>query len=110
VRIARGIAAREPLASLIGSEIGALTGLEDDELAAGIRRTHGHYYHPVGTARMGGANDPQAVCDGSGRVHGLEQLWVADCALIPTIPRANTNIPAVVVGARVARELVAAGG
>jgi choline dehydrogenase len=106
VRIARGIAAREPLASLIGSEIGALTGLDDHELAAGIRRTHGHYYHPVGTARMGGADDPQAVCDGSGRVHGLEQLWVGDCALIPTIPRANTNIPAVVVGARVAQALL----
>ena len=110
VRSAREIAAREPLASLIGSEIGALAGLEDDELAAGVRRTHGHYYHPVGTARMGRANDPHAVCDASGRVHGSEQLWVGDCALIPTIPRANTNIPAVVVGSRVARELVAADG
>jgi choline dehydrogenase len=109
VRSAREIAAREPLASLIGSEIGALAGLENDELAEGIRRTHGHYYHPVGTARMGRTDDPQAVCDASGRVLGIEQLWVGDCALIPTIPRANTNIPAVVVGTRVARELAGGG-
>jgi choline dehydrogenase len=103
---AREIAATAPLASLIGSEIGALAGLEGAELETGIRRTHGHYYHPVGTARMGRADDPQAVCEASGRVHGLEQLWVGDCALVPTIPRANTNIPAVVVGARVAQSLL----
>jgi choline dehydrogenase len=108
VRIAREIAAGEPLASLIGSESGALAGLAGEELAGGIRRTHGHYYHPVGSARMGHADDPQAVCDASGRVHGVDGLWVGDCALIPTIPRANTNIPAVVIGTRVARELVAA--
>jgi choline dehydrogenase len=107
VRIARELAATAPLAGLIGAEIGALAGLEGKALGDGIRRTHGHYYHPVGTARMGPADDPQAVCGPDGRVHGLEQLVVADCALIPTIPRANTNIPAVVVGARVARALLA---
>lgn len=109
VRIAREVAANGPLARLIGSETGALAGLEGERLAAGLRRTHGHYYHPVGTARMGRADDREAVCDASGRVHGVEGLWVGDCALIPTIPRANTNIPAVVVGARVARELGADG-
>jgi choline dehydrogenase len=105
VRIARELARTEPLAALIGDETGALAGLEDDPLREGIRRTHGHYYHPVGTARMGREDDPQSVCDSAGRVLGAGQLWVGDCALIPTIPRANTNIPAVVVGARVARFL-----
>ena len=106
VRIARELAATAPLAALIGHETGALAGLDGDALGEGIRRTHGHYYHPVGTARMGRADDAQAVCDPDGRVHGLEDLWVADCSLIPTIPRANTNIPAVLVGARVAQALL----
>ncbi len=99
---------RDPLAELIGAETGPLAGLEGAALEDGIRRTHGHYYHPVGTARMGRADDPDAVCDPSGRVRGCDGLWVGDCALIPTIPRANTNIPAVVVGARVAQELLGA--
>jgi choline dehydrogenase len=106
VRIARELAATAPLADVIGSEIGALAGLGGAALTDGIRLTHGHYYHPVGTARMGRADDHFAVCGPDGRVHGLEQLVIADCSLIPTIPRANTNIPAVVVGARVAQALL----
>jgi choline dehydrogenase len=108
VRIARELARSEPLASLIGDEIGGLAGLQNEPLRAGIRSTHGHYYHPVGTARMGREDDPLSVCDPAGRVLGSDRLWVGDCALIPTIPRANTNIPAVVVGARVARFLLQA--
>ena len=110
VRIARELAATEPLRTLIGRETGELAGREGAALRSGIRGTHGHYYHPVGTARMGADGDALAVCDPTGRVRGLDRLWVGDCALIPTIPRANTNIPAIVVGARVAASLLAEAG
>jgi choline dehydrogenase len=106
IRLARELATTEPLAGLAGAEIGALAGLDGDALAEGIRRTSVHYYHPCGTARMGPLGDRDAVCDPTGRVQGLEGVWVADCSLIPTVPRANTNIPAFVVGERVARELL----
>jgi choline dehydrogenase len=66
-----------------------------------IRRSVVHYYHPVGTCAMGTSID--AVCDPAGRVHGLENLVVADVSLMPQIPRANTNIPAVVIGERIAQ-------
>ncbi len=69
-----------------------------------IRRDVQHYYHPVGTAAMG-SDEHTSVCDAQGRVHGLDRLVVADASLMPRIPRANTNIPAVVVGERIA-ELV----
>ncbi len=59
---------------------------------------------------MGADGDELAVCEPTGRVRGSDRLWVADCSLIPTIPRANTNIPAVVVGERVAQAIVAAEG
>jgi choline dehydrogenase len=66
-----------------------------------IRRDVQHYYHPVGTAMMGrGPSD--SVCDASGRIHGLESVVVADVSLMPQIPRANTNIPAVMIGERIA--------
>ncbi len=65
-----------------------------------IRRQVVHYYHAVGTCRMG--TGPDAVCDGRGRVHGLRHVTVADCSLMPQVPRANTNIPAVMIGEKVA--------
>ena len=100
---ARELAATEPLRSLIGFEVEP--GPEAD-LGQMIPRLHGHYYHPVGTCAMGREDDPLAVCAGDGRVHGLERLHVADCSLMPVVPRANTNVPAVVVGERVAEALL----
>ncbi len=70
-----------------------------------IRRDVQHYYHPVGTAHMG--SDPAtSVTDERGRVHGLDGVLVADASLMPRIPRANTNIPAIVIGERVAEFLL----
>ena len=54
-----------------------------------------------------GLDPATSVCDPAGRVHGLPGLTVADAALFPTIPRANTNIPAVMVGERIAQLLLA---
>ncbi len=99
VERARELAATEPLRSLIGAE---LEPGRDAVLQEAIRRTHAHYFHPVGTCAMGGADDEDAVCDGHGRVRGLEAVVVADCSLMPVVPRANTNVPAAVVGERVA--------
>ncbi len=104
---ARELAATEPLASLIGPEVVPGPGAD---LRTAIPRIHGHYFHPVGTCAMGRASDPLAVCDGGGRVHGLERVFVADCSLMPVVPRANTNVPAVVVGERVADVLLARRG
>ena len=100
----RELAAQPALRSLIGRETvpGGVT-----ELREVVRRIHGHYYHPVGTCSMGRASDPDSVCDGHGRVHGLDRVVVADCSLMPVVPRANTNVPAIVVGERIADVLLA---
>lgn len=101
---ARELAAADPLRDLIGPEVvpGPQAALDD-----AVPRIHGHYYHPAGTCAMGPASDPLAVCDGRGRVYGLERVVVADCSLMPGVPRANTNVPAVVVGERIADTLLA---
>jgi choline dehydrogenase len=39
-------------------------------------------------------------------VHGIDRIVVADCSLMPVVPRANTNVPAVVVGERIADTLL----
>jgi len=51
-------------------------------------------YHPCGTVPMGGATDQR------GRVVGVEGLIVADASLMPTIPSANTNLTALMIGER----------
>jgi choline dehydrogenase len=75
----------------------------DTTTDAGIRANVTHYYHPVGTCAMG--HGRQAVCDERGRVHGLQGVVVADASLMPTVPRANTNLPTVMIGEIVAATL-----
>ncbi|KAB7833459.1 GMC family oxidoreductase [Streptomyces mobaraensis] len=70
----------------------------DDFVRNAARTAH----HPMGTARMGSADDPGAVVDASCRVHGVEGLRVADASVIPVPLRVNTNLAAVAVGERVA--------
>lgn len=49
--------------------------------------------HPVGTCAMGQAGDAMSVVDDRFRVHGLDNLFVADASVMPLIPSANTNLP-----------------
>ena len=100
---ARELAATEPLRPLIGAEI-------SPSLDHTIEQFHAHYFHPVGTCAMGAESDSLAVCDGAGRVRGLDGVVVADCSLMPTVPRANTNVPAILVGEQIAETLLGACG
>ncbi len=109
VKLARTFAAQPALAGLIGDEIAPGPEVRTDaEIAAWIDANVVHYYHPVGTCKMGPVSDPDAVVDPRGKVHGLDGVYVADASIIPVIPRANTNVPAAVVGERVARWLAEA--
>lgn len=56
--------------------------------------------HPVGTCRMG--SDADAVVDTQLRVNGVERVRLADCSIIPKLPSANTNAPAIMIGERCA--------
>jgi len=74
----------------------------DEALADAIAHAVGTAYHPVSTARMGVADDEGAVVDARCRVHGIEGLRVVDASIMPAIPRANTNLPCIMIGERVA--------
>jgi choline dehydrogenase len=58
------------------------------------------YFHPVGTCAMGRAGDGASTVDADGRVHGIEGLYVADASIIPTVPRANTNLAVLALAER----------
>jgi choline dehydrogenase len=99
VEIVREYARKLPLANLIGEQLPPTANYTNAE---SLRHDNLHYYHPVGTCKMGPESDSTAVVDARGKVYGMDNLYVADAAIIPVIPRANTNIPALVVGERIA--------
>jgi choline dehydrogenase len=105
IRIAREMTNQEPLRTLLGEEITDGAPLDEQAVAQFLTGTVAHYYHPVGTCKMGPAGDHEAVVDPRGKIHGLDGGYVADCSIMPVIPRANTNIPAIVIGERIARWL-----
>jgi choline dehydrogenase len=103
--------------AVLGEALDLLTRMTTDpELAAILgRRANSDrdplsriasYCHPVGTCAMGPENDPSAVVDATGRVHGLANLYVADASVMPSITRGNINLPTAAVGARMAAGLL----
>lgn len=64
-------------------------------------------FHPAGTCRMGADDDPTAVLDPRCRVRGIAGLSVADASVMPTLVRANTNIPTIMVAEKAADALLA---
>ncbi|MDR3081882.1 MAG: GMC family oxidoreductase [Streptomyces sp.] len=101
VMLARELTADGRCRSLLGEESRPGAGVATPAAVRDyVTRTCEHYYHPVGTCRMG--TDEEAVVDPTGAVRGITGLHVADCSIMPVIPRANTNVPAAVIGERVA--------
>jgi len=89
-----------------------LAALAEDEaaLAEHIRDNVAGTFHPVGTCRMGAADDRNAVTDPAGRVRGIANLRVIDASLMPTLPRGNTNIPTIMVAEKLADQMLSESG
>ena len=72
---------------------------DDDE--AGLVKAAGDIgttiFHPVGTARMGRADDAKAVVDARLKVIGIDGLRVADASVMPSITSGNTNSPTMMI-------------
>ena len=98
VKLTREVARQQPFSELIGQELDETAGMRTSE---DLRRNSLHYFHPVGTCTMGPASDPDAVVDPIGRVHGLAGLHVVDASVMPTVPRANTNLPTLMAAERI---------
>ena len=84
---------------------GASPGVEaqtDEELRDYIRKTHNTVYHPVGTVRMGAADDGMSPLDPELRVKGVTGLRVADASVMPEHVTVNPNITVMMIGERCA--------
>ncbi len=59
---------------------------------------------------MGLASDPMAVVDNRLKMHGMDNLWVADASIIPTVPHAATNVSVMMIAERASDFIREAGG
>ena len=103
LRLTRRIAAMPALARYQPREV--KPGVEfqtDDELARLAGDIGTTIFHPVGTCKMGPADDRLAVVDSQLRVRGVAGLRIADASVMPTISSGNTNSPTLMIAERAA--------
>ena len=108
VKIARRIMEAPPFRALAPTELYTAGVCDDDGLRKAIRARADTIYHPVGTCRMGAADDRLAVVDPSLKVRGLDGLYVADASVIPTLIGGNTNAPVIMIAEKAVDLLLAA--
>lgn len=109
MRKARDLMATSPIADITGEEIAPGADKQTDEaLLEWVRNNAETTYHPVGTCKMG--SDPMAVVDAQLRVHGIENLRIADASIMPTLTSGNTNAPSIMIGEKCAAMVLAASG
>jgi choline dehydrogenase len=111
LRLTRRIVAAPALARYRPKELKPGLQFQTDEdlarLAGDIGTT---IFHPVGTCKMGAADDPLAVVDSRLRVRGVAGLRVADASIMPSITSGNTNAPTLMIAERAAHWIIEARG
>ena len=102
IRVTRDLMRQPALAPFAPEEIlpGPKVSDELDSLARAAGDIGTTIFHPVGTAKMGLVDDPQAVVDPHLRVIGVDGLRVIDASIMPTITSGNTNTPTIMIAER----------
>ncbi|MFD3541408.1 GMC family oxidoreductase [Streptomyces sp. NPDC058662] len=106
IKLAREIAASEPLAGWLRREVCPGPEITDDRALSAYARSVAHtVYHPAGTCRMGAADDEMAVVRPDLRIRGLDGIRIADASVFPTMPAVNPMIGVLMVGEKAAELL-----
>jgi choline dehydrogenase len=103
MKIARRIAATDPLARWIAREVAPGPDVVTDEDLSAYARSVAHtVYHPSGTCRMGSLSDPLVVVDPALRVRDVRGLRIVDGSIFPSMPTVNPVITTMMIGERAA--------
>ena len=105
IRVTRKIVAQPALRRYSPVEYLPGAQVRDDDEAALVKAAGDigtTIFHPVGTARMGRADDARAVVDCRLRVIGIDGLRVADASVMPSITSGNTNSPTMMIAEKAA--------
>jgi pyridoxine 4-oxidase len=106
LKLARLIGHQPALADWRAEEIYPGVDCQSDaDLDAFLRRAVMTHHHPVGTCRMGVAAG--SVVDATLRLHGFENLYVADASVIPAIPSGPIHAAVLAIAETFAAQIAA---
>ncbi len=109
LRLTRRIVTQPALAPFAPEEVRPGAHLRgDDELVRAAGDIGTTIFHPVGTTRMGRADDPETVVDPHLHVIGVAGLRVVDAGVMPTITSGNTASPTLAIAEKAARWIASA--
>jgi choline dehydrogenase-like flavoprotein len=98
----------EVLTGLPGAmTVTSLPALQDALRRCNPRSLHLAAFHPTGTAAAG-ADDQLCPVDETGRLRGVEGVWVADASILPSCPEVNPQLSIMALALAVADEVVGA--
>ena len=96
VRIALDIASQPALKAVARGPVSAPESDSDVDILTWLERCAHTVYHPTSSCAMG------SVVDEELRVYGFEGLRVVDASVMPTITRANTHAPTIMIAEKAA--------
>ena len=113
VRFTYTLASSQSVSNIAGSLLSDANGTSaqwiseatDNEIDDWALRQVGAYSHAAGSCAMGNSRDAMAVVNERAEVIGYQHLWLCDTSIFPTLPRANTHLPVVMVANRVSEML-----
>ena len=85
----------------------SLPALQDALRRSNPRNLHLAAFHPTGTAAAG-ADDQLCPVDETGRLRGVDGVWVADASILPSCPEVNPQVSIMALALAVADEVVGA--
>lgn len=69
----------------------SLAGLHDALSGADPKTLHLAAFHPTGTVAAG-ADDQSCPADATGRLRGVDGVWIADASILPSCPEVNPQV------------------
>jgi choline dehydrogenase-like flavoprotein len=103
MKLARRLLASRPLSKYYDrEEFPGANVQSDDELLSAAKQRGTTTFHLMGTCRMAPDSDPTAVVDDQLCVRGLLGLRVVDASIMPSMPSANLNASALMIGEKAA--------
>ncbi len=98
VRLVRDLVAQPAFSDLCGTELFPGPDVRSDaEIDTALAAAVDTQWHLSCTARMGRADDPMAVVDSMGAIHGIDGLRVVDASVMPAVVNGNTNCPTLMI-------------
>jgi len=105
IRCSRNIIETSSMSEYMGREISPGKNVQtDEEILDFIAREGESAYHVSGTCKMG--LNEMSVVDSKLKVHGIDNLWVVDASIMPTVTNGNIYSPVLMIGEKAADNIL----